>query len=201
MLVVAAPLLVVGLAVWLGLSRLIAGAWLPWPLDVRRLLLAGAGAVVIVGVGIQVVPYGRAHSNPAVTGEPVWDSPRTEELVRRACFDCHSNETVWPWYSNIAPISWVLTRHADEGRDELNFSEWGGRQEDSAAEAAETVRDGEMPTWDYVLVHPEARLSDREKQELIDGLVATFGDKEEEDEEERDEPEEREEDEDEEDDD
>ncbi|MBT5773677.1 MAG: cytochrome C, partial [Dehalococcoidia bacterium] len=59
-------------------------------MDVRRLVLAGAVAVVVVGFGIQLVPYGRAHSNPPVTGEPAWDSPRTEELVRRACFDCHS---------------------------------------------------------------------------------------------------------------
>jgi heme-binding protein len=73
-------------------------------------------------------------------------------------------------------MSWVLTRHADEGRDELNFSEWGVGEEESAVEAAETVRDGEMPTWDYLLAHPEARLSDWEQRELIDGLAATFGD-------------------------
>jgi cytochrome c551/c552 len=150
------------------------------------LVLAGAVAVVVVGFGIQLVPYGRAHSNPPVTGEPAWDSPRTEELVRRACFDCHSNETVWPWYSNVAPMSWVLTLHIDDGRDELNFSEWGVRRNDAATEAAETVRDGEMPTWDYALAHPEARLSASEKRELIDGLVATFGDeKKKEDEEDR----------------
>ena len=177
MVLVMGPLLVVSVLVGLGLHRLIAGTFRPWPIDVRRLLLAGAGEAVIVGVGIQAVPYGRAHSNPPVTGEPTWDSPRTEELARRACFDCHSNESVWPWYSNVAPMSWVLTLHVDGGRDELNFSEWGARRQDGADEAAEAVRDGEMPTWDYVLAHPEARLSASEQRELIDGLVATFGDK------------------------
>ena len=171
------PLLVVFALVGLGLYRGFAGTWVPWPLDIRRLVLAGAGAAVVVGLGIQAVPYGRAHSNPPVTGEPTWDSPRTEELARRACFDCHSNETVWPWYSNVAPMSWLLTKHVVDGRDELNFSEWGARRQDEADEAAEAVRDGEMPTWDYLLAHPEARLSASEKRELVDGLVATFGDK------------------------
>ena len=83
--------------------------------------------------------------------------------------------------------------HVDDGRDELNFSEWGEEQRDSAAEAAETVRDGEMPPWDYALAHPRVRLSGPEKRELVDGLVATFGDekKREDEEDERDEPERR----------
>ena len=70
--------------------------------------------VVIVAVGgfllIQLVPFGRDHTNPPVVQEPKWDSPATRELAKRACFDCHSNETVWPWYSNIAPVSWLVAR-------------------------------------------------------------------------------------------
>ena len=58
-------------------------------------------------LAIQFVPYGRDHSNPPVIGEPTWNSPETRALAVRACFDCHSNETVWPWYSNIAPVSWL----------------------------------------------------------------------------------------------
>ena len=186
-------LLVVVLVVTAVLYRALAGRWVLWPLEPGRLVLAGAGAALVVGLGIQAVPYGRAHSNPPVRGEPEWGSARTEELVRRACFDCHSNETVWPWYSNVAPMSWVLTLHVDDGRDELNFSEWGDRQRDRAAEAAETVRDGEMPPWDYALAHPEVRLSASEQRELVDGLVATFGDekKREDREDQRDEPERR----------
>jgi hypothetical protein len=73
------------------------------------------GAVILL-VGIQVIPYGRSHTNPPVTGEPAWDSPKTRELAVRACYDCHSNQTVWPWYSHIAPISWLVQQDVDEGR-------------------------------------------------------------------------------------
>jgi len=109
-----------------------------------------------------------------VVAEPEWDSPDTRALAVRACFDCHSNETSWAWYSNVAPVSWLVQRHVDEGRDELNFSEWHLPQE--ADEAAETVRDGSMPTRDYLLTHPEARLSDEDLRSLEAGLIATFGD-------------------------
>ena len=132
-------------------------------------------AIVAVGfVAIQLVPYGRDHTNPPVTGSPQWDSPKTEQLARAACFDCHSNETTWPWYANVAPVSWLLQRHVDEGREKLNFSEWGsGRQE--TEHMVSQVHEGEMPTWDYMLMHPEARLSDADTQALITGLTNTFG--------------------------
>jgi mono/diheme cytochrome c family protein len=140
----------------------------------RKLLLAG-GAILVIGfLAIQLVPYGRDHTNPPVTGEPAWDSDTTRQLAQRACFDCHSNETSWPWYANIAPISWRLQRHVDEGRQKLNFSEWGtGEQE--TEHIVDVVREGEMPPWDFLLLHPEARLSDTETQALLDGLAKTFG--------------------------
>jgi hypothetical protein len=127
---------------------------------------------------IQFVPYGRDHSNPPVVAEPLWDSPETRELSVRACFDCHSNDTVWAWYSNIAPVSWLIQNHVDEGRDELNFSEWHLDQE--GEEAAETVRDGSMPTRDYQWLHSEARLTDTELDALAAGLAATLGEEEDE---------------------
>jgi len=135
-----------------------------------RILLILVGLFLI----IQVVPYGRSHTNPAVGKAPAWDGPRTLALAKRACFDCHSNETTWPWYSHVAPVSWLVQDHVDEGREHLNFSEFGKHQDD-AYEAAEEVAEGEMPPWDYLLTHPEARLSDVEKRELIAGLKATFG--------------------------
>jgi len=122
----------------------------------------------------QLVPYGRAHENPPVTGTPQWDSPRTEELARRACFDCHSNETQWPWYSNIAPISWRIQKHVDEGREKFNMSQMDRKQKE-ADEAGEVVKEGEMPPFDYKLAHPEARLTPAETDELVRGLIATFG--------------------------
>ncbi|MEZ4770229.1 MAG: heme-binding domain-containing protein [Caldilineales bacterium] len=82
----------------------------------KRIALYVILALVAVFLLIQLVPYGRDHTNPPVVQEPVWDSPQTEALARAACYDCHSNEVVWPWYSNIAPISWLVQRDVDEGR-------------------------------------------------------------------------------------
>jgi hypothetical protein len=131
--------------------------------------------VLVAGFGaIQLVPYGRDHTNPPVTGEPRWDSPQTEALAAGACFDCHSNETVWPWYANIAPASWLVYRDVAEGRDHLNFSEWpavggGGLM----AQAAQMVGEGEMPPLEYRLAHSAARLADAQRQQLIDGFRAS----------------------------
>jgi mono/diheme cytochrome c family protein len=116
-------------------------------------------------VAIQLVPYGRAHTNPAVVREPEWDSPRTRELFFRACKDCHSHETVWPWYSHVAPMSWLVQYDVDEARSHFDVSEWG-REHNEGDEAAEMVREGEMPLWYYLPAHPEARLSDAERDEL-----------------------------------
>ena len=133
--------------------------------------------IVGLAVLIQFVPYGREHTNPEVVSEPRWDSPRTRELFMRACGDCHSNETKWPWYSGIAPISWLVAYDVDEGREHFNVSMWGVQEENEGEEAAEEVREGEMPPWAYLLAHPEARLDEAEKRELIEGLVRTFGDR------------------------
>ena len=140
----------------------------------RAWVRRGLGILIGLLVVIQFIPYGRAHANPPVEGEPQWDSPRTEELVRRACYDCHSNETTWPWYTNIAPLSWWIENNVREGRHELNFSEWGVRRQEGG-EAVETVRKGSMPPIDYTWLHPSARLTDQELQDLERGLIATFG--------------------------
>lgn len=141
---------------------------------VRRLILAVVVLLAFLLLAIQLVPYGRAHDNPAVVQEPAWDSPRTRELAVRACFDCHSNETVWPWYSNVAPVSWFVQDHTDEGRSKLNFSRWDLPQRE-AREAAKQVQEGEMPPLYYTPLHGTARLTDAERAELIKGLQATLG--------------------------
>jgi len=126
---------------------------------------------------IQLVPYGRDYTNPPVTGEPAWDSPRTKELAKRSCFDCHSNETTYPWYSNVAPVSWLVMNDIEEGRGNLNFSEWevgSKRAQRAADEVSEVISSGKMPLPIYLLQHPEARLSDTEKQELIKGFEASL---------------------------
>ncbi len=119
----------------------------------------------------QAVPYGRNHSDPPVTNTVAWDSEQTRSLFAKACADCHSNQTVWPWYSNVAPVSWLVQNDVDGGRGELNISV-SARRVDKLAGA---VRDGEMPPLQYKLAHPGARLSSPDKQALIAGLEATFG--------------------------
>jgi hypothetical protein len=121
---------------------------------------------------IQVVPYGRDHQNPAVTREPKWDTGRTRELAERACFSCHSNETHWPWYSHVAPVSWLV--ESDIRSHDLNFSEWDKPQRD-AKDSAEQIRKGEMPPWYFLPLHPEAKLSDEEKDALMRGLTNSLG--------------------------
>lgn len=140
----------------------------------RKILRAGALAA-FVGLGaIQLVPYGRDHTNPPVANEPRWDSPETARLVDAACYDCHSNETRWPWYSNVAPMSWLVYRDVIAGREELNFSEMG-RDDNETDKAAETVVDGEMPPFRYVVNHLQARLDGAERQALVRGLEQTLG--------------------------
>ncbi len=127
-----------------------------------------------IAVLIQFVPYGHSHTNPPVTKEPVWDSPSTRELFHRACFDCHSNETRWPWYAYVAPVSWLLARDVNGGRRHLNLSTWDQPQR-HAKDIAHEVNSGDMPPWFYLPMHPNAKLSDAEKQALIDGAAKTFG--------------------------
>ena len=140
-----------------------------WP--VRRIVTWTALVLLGAFLLIQLVPYGRDHSNPTGGRTINWDSARTEELMRGACMDCHSNETEWPWYSNVAPVSWLVQNDVDEGRRELNLS----TGEAELDEMIETIREGSMPPWQYKPTHPAARLSDQEKQDLIRGLQATFG--------------------------
>lgn len=133
-------------------------------------------ALAVVLVAIQLVPYGRRHTNPPARVEPQWDAPATRALAVRACYDCHSNETIWPWYSHVAPMSWLAQRDVDEGRRKVNFSEWD-RPQKEAPESAKAVREGEMPPWFYVALHPDARLTAEDTRALIGGLEATLGKK------------------------
>jgi hypothetical protein len=145
-------------------------------------LLIALGVILALGLLIQFIPFGRDHTNSPVVKEPAWDSPQTRALAKRACFDCHSNESVWPWYANIAPVSWLVYNDVQEGRGRLNFSDYngsaaelgeqgeGGEAQEGSAEVVNVLQRGEMPPLQYLLMHPTARLSDAEKQQLIEGL-------------------------------
>lgn len=138
----------------------------------KKIILLALGGLIALLLIIQLIPYGRNHTNPTIAQEPQWDSPQTRALVQRACFDCHSNETVWPWYSNIAPVSWLIQNDVYEGRNRLNFSEWRGRFRE-LGEIGEVIQEGEMPPPYFTLLHPNAKLSAQEKNDLIQGLLAT----------------------------
>jgi len=141
-----------------------------------RLLTVIFASTLGTMVVIQAIPYGRTHSNPPITGEPEWATPRTRELMVRACFGCHSNEVEYPAYASVAPISWVVQSHVSEGREKVNYSEFNSRQR-GADETVEVIEEGSMPPGYYTQFgrHPEAKLTTAEVAELIAGLKATPG--------------------------
>lgn len=132
----------------------------------KLLLYPVMGVVLIFGV-IQLIPV--AHTNPPVTSD-IPTSPEVKAILKRACYNCHSNETVYPGYSRIAPVSWLVAWDVASGREELNFSTWDQYsvkdQGKKIHESWEDVAEGEMPPWYYTMMHREARLSPEEHQSL-----------------------------------
>ncbi|MCB1032496.1 MAG: heme-binding domain-containing protein [Acidobacteria bacterium] len=115
-------------------------------------------------VAVQFFPVER--SNPPVE-QDLGAPPEVDAILRRSCYDCHSNETVWPWYSKIAPVSWLVVHDVEEGREEMNFSIWNRysakRRAKKVEEIWEEVEEDEMPLRLYTLAHPRTRLSSEEK--------------------------------------
>jgi hypothetical protein len=136
-------------------------------------LRTGGLILLALFLAIQLVPYGHDHSDPAPTRAIAFDSPRTEELATEACGDCHSDLTNWPIESGIAPASWLIQSDVDGGRSRFNFSEWDQPQPD-LDEIRGVIQEGSMPPLQYRLIHPAARLSDSEKDDLITGLTRTY---------------------------
>lgn len=128
------------------------------------------GLVALALVVMQLFPVER--SNPPEMGPLAIHDPVVADIVDRACADCHTHSTTWPWYSRVAPVSWWLSNHVEEGREHLNFSVWAGqeasRQDHKLEEVVEYVEDREMPLRSYMLGHPEARITDAERQALVD---------------------------------
>ena len=128
------------------------------------------GAAGVVALAIQFVPVSRG--NPPVVRELVWDSPATRAIARNACYDCHSNETRWPWYAHVAPVSWLVANDVKNARERLNFSEISG--DDRVGILVKRITKGEMPPSDYLLMHAAARLSEAEKAAYVAGLRRSF---------------------------
>lgn len=143
------------------------------PRAARAIKVLGAAGLTIF-VAIQFVPYGWSHSNPPVVADAPWPDVETEELARRSCYDCHSNETNWPVYSFVAPMSWLVRSDVDAGRDEINFSDWPEAR-DEVDDAIETLLEGEMPPGRYTAIHRGAALSDAEVAALVKALDQMAG--------------------------
>ena len=137
----------------------------------KRIVLA----IAILFVAAQLI-------RPSMTNPPVDESrtlraraqvpPEIHAILERSCNDCHSNKTAWPWYSQVAPVSWYLSRHVTEGRRELNISDWAAYDNRRATrkldEICDQVKAGEMPIKSYLVLHPSASLSDADRQALCD---------------------------------
>lgn len=139
-----------------------------WPKIIGAVLLA-------VGVGIQFVPVER--TNPP-TRRVISAPADVDSLLRRACWDCHSNRTDWPWYSHVAPVSWYVADDVHDGREHMNFSEWPDDPEetrDLVGEIGDQVESRAMPLTRYLWLHPAARLTEEERQLLVDWSMASGG--------------------------
>jgi Haem-binding domain len=127
----------------------------------------GLGILAILIVA-QFVPVER--TNPAERGQPSAPA-EVQAILHRSCYDCHSNETDWPWYSQVAPASLLMAHDVQEGRREVNFSTWEKyderRKTRKLKEIAEQVEKGDMPLWYYLPLHPEAKLSAAERELII----------------------------------
>ena len=125
-----------------------------------------AGLVLVFGA-IQLVPVSR--TNPPVEGNPAAPA-EVQAILRTSCYDCHSNQTVWPWYSRVAPVSWLVASDTSEGRSKFNFSTWGRYSPEERAlilkRVGHEVHEGDMPPWYYTLKHTDARLSPAQRTTL-----------------------------------
>lgn len=134
-----------------------------------KIIKTAALAAAVALVAIQLAPVKR--DNPA--GPDTFNAPAAvKTIVKRSCYDCHSNETVWPWYTRIAPISWLIAGHVREAREELNFSNWNKltekRQNKKREKICDEITEGVMPLPQYVKLHKNARLSEADKKTLCD---------------------------------
>lgn len=122
----------------------------------KKIVLALAAVFLL----LQLIPADK--SNPPVQADLV-AAPEVKAILKRCCYDCHSNETHWPWYSYIKPVAWLVAHDVFEGREHLNFSDWGNYSENKRSskseECVELIESGEMPMQIYLLMHGDAKVS------------------------------------------
>lgn len=144
----------------------------------RTILRVVKWTLIVVAVGFVAIQFVRpARTNPAIDPARTIEAnsqmtPEVASILDRSCRDCHSNKTVWPWYTNVAPVSWWLADHVNEGRHDLNFSDWASlapdRRDRKLRQICDEVEDGMMPLSSYLPMHPAAKLSDQDKKTICD---------------------------------
>lgn len=129
-------------------------------MKMKTWLLGGLGLFAVALLGAQLIPVPRTNP-PVELDMPA--PPEVKAILKASCYDCHSNETVWPWYSRVAPVSWLVSNDTEEGRSRLNFSTWNQftpeQQSALLAAAMKQIRSGEMPPWFYTIKHMEGRIT------------------------------------------
>ena len=146
---------------------------MPWRESARkvwRIVRWPALGVGVLFVAIQFVPYGWWHENPPVVQDAPWPDAASAEIASESCYSCHSNETDWPPYSYVAPTSWLVRSDVENGRDELNFSDWS-EAADETGDAVDMIAAGDMPPGNYTMIHRGARLTEEEADVLVAALI------------------------------
>ena len=143
------------------------------PINAKKILTAALIGIVGCLLIAQFITIQR--TNPALKGDLTAPS-QIKTILRRACYDCHSNETRWPWYTYIAPVSWLVEYDVEQGRKELNFSEWGSYYPATRLRKLQwmdrALREETMPPWTYRILHPDAGLTERDLMVLKQWIEA-----------------------------
>ena len=131
--------------------------------------------LIVVIIGIQLIPVNRPENDDDLSKDLIANNQIPENIsniLKNSCYDCHSNQTNYPWYAYVAPVSFLIVHDVNEGREELNFSEWENRNKSKKAKAldemAEEVEEGEMPMEIYLIMHSNAKLSDEQRKEFAE---------------------------------
>ena len=142
----------------------------------RKLAKLTAILFAFVLLGMQFVPTATTPKTSATTGAPMADviDPQVGAILDRSCQDCHSSRTNWPWYSRVAPVSWIVSKQVREGREMLDFSEWANHphSDDERMLICDAVSDGRMPLPGYTLIHRNAKLSKRDVELICNWAAA-----------------------------
>ena len=125
--------------------------------------------IVLIFIGIQFVPMDVPADVPTKAENSIEAPENIQAILKRSCFDCHSNHTIYPWYSNIAPVSWFTKHHVEEGRKHMNFSTWASYEDEKKLKFLQKIPkaiQSKMPLSSYLIMHQDAKLSDADKEAI-----------------------------------